>query len=154
MEEDLNSIEKNEMWEMVIPAPRCKPISLKWVYKIKRNSHGDIVKYKARLVAKGYVIKYGIEYEEVFALVVRMGTIRVLLTLAAQEGWQVYHMDVKSSFLNGELQEEVYVKHDGYYVAYKPITLSSILFIFIKIKFIHCHSCVMFAIKSMSMCND
>ena len=71
--------------------------------------------YKARLVAKGYVHKYGIDYEEVYAPVARMETIRVLLALAVQEGWQVHHMDVKSTFLNGELEEEVYVKQpDGY----------------------------------------
>ena len=73
------------------------------------------MRYKARLVAKGYVQKFGIDYEEVFALVARMETIQVLLALAAQEGWQVHHMDVKSAFLNGELEEEVYVKQpDGY----------------------------------------
>ena len=66
MEEELDSIEKNETWEMVTPPPRCKPIGLKWVNKIKRNSCGDIVRYKARLVTKGYVQKFGIDYEEVF----------------------------------------------------------------------------------------
>ena len=115
MEEELDSIEKNEIWEMVTPSPGCKRIGLKWVYKIKRKSHGDIVRYKARLMAKGYVQKFGIDYEEVIAPVARMDTIRVLLALAAQEGWQVHHMDVKSAFLNGELEEEVYVKQpDGY----------------------------------------
>ena len=57
------------------PPPGCKPIGLKWVYKIKRNSHGDIVRYKSRLVAKGYVQKFGIDYEEAFAPVARMETI-------------------------------------------------------------------------------
>ena len=112
MKEELDSIEKNQTWEMVTPPPGCKPIGLKWVYKIKRNSHGDIVRYKARLVAKGYVQNFGIDYEEVFAPVARIETIRVLLALAAQEGWQVHHMDVKSAFLNGELKEEVYVKQE------------------------------------------
>ena len=115
MEEELDSIEKNETWEMVTPPPRCKPIGLKWVYKIKRHSCGDIVRYKVTLVAKGYVQKSGIDYEEVFALVARMETIQVLLVLATQEGWQVHHMDAKSAFLIGELEEEVYVKQpDGY----------------------------------------
>ena len=81
MEEELDSIEKNETWKMVTPPPGCKPIGLKWVYKIKRNSCGDIVRYKARLVAKGYVKKIVIDYEEVFAPVARMKTIRVLLAL-------------------------------------------------------------------------
>ena len=80
MEEELDSIDKNETWEMVTPPPRCKPIGLKWVYKIKRNYHGDIVRYKARLVAKGYYQKFGIDYEEVFAPVARMETIRVLFS--------------------------------------------------------------------------
>ena len=60
---------------VITPSPGCKPIGLKWVYKIKRKSHGDIVRYKARLVAKGYVQKFGIDYKEVFAPVVRMETI-------------------------------------------------------------------------------
>ena len=108
MEEELDSIEKNEIWEMVTPAPGCKRIGLKWVYKIKRKSHDDIVRYKARLVVQS-------NYEEVIAPVARMETIRVLLALAAQEGWQVHHMDIKSAFLNDELEEEVYVKQpDGY----------------------------------------
>ena len=79
MEEELDSIEKNETWEILTPPSGCKPIGLKWVYKIKRNSCSDIV-------AKGYVKKFGIDYEEVFAPVERMETIRVLLALAAQEG--------------------------------------------------------------------
>ena len=90
------------------PPPGCKPIRLKWVYKINKNSRGDRVWYKARLVAKGYVKKICINYKEVFARVARMETIRVLLALAAQEGCQVHHMDIKSAFLNGELEEEVF----------------------------------------------
>ena len=114
MEEGLDSIEKNETLEMVTPPPGCKPIGLKWVYKIKRNSCGDIVRYKARLVAKGYVQKFSIDCEEVFAPVARMETIQVLLVLLTQEGRQVHHMDVKSVFLNGDLEEEVCVKQlDG-----------------------------------------
>ena len=70
----------------MIPPSRCKRIALKWVYKVKRNSNDDVVRYKARLVAKGYVQKYGIDYEEVFAPMARIETIRVLLTLAIQEG--------------------------------------------------------------------
>ena len=115
MEEELDSVEKNETCEMVTPPPGCKHIGLKWVYNIIRNYCGDIVRYKARLMAKGYVQNFGIDYEEVFAPGARMETIQVLLALAAQEGWQVHHMDVKSAFLNGELEDEVYVKQpDGY----------------------------------------
>lgn len=67
------------------------------------------MKHKARLVAKGYVQRQGIDFEEAFAPVTRLETVRLLLALAAKNGWQVHHMDVKSAFLNGELQEDVYV---------------------------------------------
>jgi hypothetical protein len=80
------------------------------VYKVKRDPEGNIVKHKARLVAKGYVQRHGVDYEEVFAPVARLETVRLILALAAQGRWEVHHMDVKSAFLNGELQEEVFVQ--------------------------------------------
>jgi hypothetical protein len=82
---------------------------LKWVHKLKTNADGGVVKHKARLVAKGYVQKQAIDFEEVFAPVARLDTIRLLLAMAANRGWQVHHLDVKSAFLNGELIEDVYV---------------------------------------------
>ena len=82
---------------------------MKWVYKVKRDPEGNIVKHKARLVAKGYAQKFGVDYEEVFAPVARLETVRLMLALAANWKWEVHHMDVKSAFLNGVLQEEVYV---------------------------------------------
>jgi hypothetical protein len=87
------------------------------VYKLKRNEAGEIVKHKARLVARGFVQQEGIDFDDVFAPVARMEPVR-LLTLAAQEGWQVHHVDVKSAFLNGDLKEEVYVRQPvGFIVA-------------------------------------
>lgn len=73
------------------------------MYKLKKNTEGDIVKYKARLVAKGYVQKQGVDFEEVFAPVTRLETVRLLLALAAKNNWEVHHLDVKSAFLNGDL---------------------------------------------------
>jgi hypothetical protein len=67
------------------------------------------VKHKARLVAKGYVQRQGVDFEEVFAPVARLETVRLLISIAAQEQWEIHHMDVKSTFLNGELSEQVYV---------------------------------------------
>jgi hypothetical protein len=117
MDREMQSIQKNKTWELVkLPAGK-KPIGLKWVFKQKRNSEGDVVKHKARLVAKGYVQKHGVDYEEVFAPVARLDTVRVLLALAANQGWKVHHLDVKSAFLHGELEEEVYVSQpEGYVV--------------------------------------
>ena len=86
-----------------------RPIGLKWVFKLKKNTNGDIIKHKARLVAKGYVQRAGIDFDEVFAPVARLDSVRVLIAIAAQQSWEVHHMDVKSAFLNGDLQEEVYV---------------------------------------------
>jgi len=105
----MQSIERNKTWELVKLPVGKKPIGLKWVFKLKRNSNGEVVKYKARLVAKGYVQKYGIYFEEVFAPVARLDTVRVLLAFAANNGWKVHHLDVKSAFLHGKLEEEVYV---------------------------------------------
>jgi hypothetical protein len=90
---------------------------LKWVFKVKRDPAGNIVKHKARLVAKGYAQREGVDFDEVFAPVARMETVRVLLALAAHSGWEVHHMDVKSAFLNGKLGEEVYVAQPPGYVA-------------------------------------
>ena len=82
---------------------------MKWVYKVKRGPGGNIVRHKARLVAKGYAQRQGVDYEEVFAPVARLETVRLILALAAHGKWEVHHMDVKSAFLNEDLQEEVYV---------------------------------------------
>jgi hypothetical protein len=117
MDKEMQSIERNNTWELVKLPVGKKPIGLKWVFKLKRNSNGEVVKYKARLVAKGYVQKYGIDFEEVFAPVARLDTVRVLLAFAANNGWKVHHLDVKYAFLHGELEEEVYVSQpEGYKV--------------------------------------
>ena len=79
------------------------------MYKIKRDPNGDIVKHKARLVAKGYVQRQGIDFDEVYAPIARLESVRLLIALAAQFSWKIHQMDVKSAFLNGDLSEEVYV---------------------------------------------
>ncbi|KAJ9561724.1 hypothetical protein OSB04_006884 [Centaurea solstitialis] len=120
MRKELESINKNQTWNLTKLPPGKIPIGLKWVYKLKKDAEGNIVKYKARLVAKGYVQRKGVDFEEVFAPVARLETIRLLLALAAWGGWQVHHLDVKSAFLNGTIQEEVYVTQpNGFVVAGK-----------------------------------
>lgn len=108
-EEEISSIERLRTWDLVDLPIRVKPIGLKWVFKLKRNSDGSINKHKARIVAKGYVQQYGVDFEEVFALVARIETVRLLIDLAASHGWEIHHMDVKTAFLHGELKETVYV---------------------------------------------
>ena len=80
MLEEMAAVEENRTWELVDPSVGCRPIGLKWVYKVKR---GDVVRHKARLVAKGFVQREGIDFEEVFAPVARMESVRLLLALAA-----------------------------------------------------------------------
>jgi len=110
METELESVEKNRTWELVDPPVGHRPITLKWVFKLKKDEKGAVIKHRARLVARGFVQQEGIDCEDAFAPVARMESVRVLLALAAQEGWRVHHMDVKSAFLNGDLKEEVYVR--------------------------------------------
>lgn len=117
MDQEITSIEKNKTWSLTDLPAGHKLIGLKWVYKLKKDSEGKVVKHKARLVAKGYVQRQGIDDEEVFSPVARIETVWLLLVLVAQCKWQVYHMDVKTAFLNGELLEEVYVtQQEGYVV--------------------------------------
>ena len=107
--DELKSIEKNLVWSLVDLPAGTKPIGLRWIFKVKRNSDGSINKYKACLVAKGYVQQHGVDFDEVFAPVARLETIRLLVSIAAMNGWEVHHLDVKTTFLHGELNEIVYV---------------------------------------------
>lgn len=109
MKVEMEAIERNETWVLTDLPKGHKVIGLKWIYKVKRDAIGSIVKNKARLVAKGYSQEYGIDFEEIYAPVTKLETVRILLALAAHNGWQVHHMDVKTAFLNGEILEEVYV---------------------------------------------
>ena len=106
----MTSITENQTWSLEDMPLGHRAIRLKWVFKLKRNEKGEVVKHKARLVAKGYVQKQGVDFEEVFAPVARLEFFRLLLAIMAHHSWEVHHMDVKSAFLNGELKETVYVR--------------------------------------------
>ena len=116
--DEIFSIEKNNTWDLVELPSGVKPIGLKWVFKIKRNADGLISKYKARLVAKGYVQRHRVDYDEVFAPVARIETIRLIIALEGSHGWEIHHIDVKTAFLHGELKEDVFVtRPKGFVVA-------------------------------------
>lgn len=108
-EEEIASVIKNETWDLVDLPEGAKAIGLKWIFKIKRNSDGSINKYKSRLVVKVYIQRHGIYFEEVFAPVARIETIRFIIALAATNGWEIHHLDVKTAFLHGDLKETVFV---------------------------------------------
>jgi hypothetical protein len=110
MHEELRMIEKNDTWVLMDKPLHKKAIGVKWVYRTKQNSDGSINKYKARLGVKGYDQVFGVDFSKMFAQVARLDTIILLLAVAAQKNWKVYQVDVKSAFLNGYLQEEIYIE--------------------------------------------
>lgn len=120
MDAEIVSIERNQTWSLTALPDEAKAIGVKWIYKTKLNELGEVDKLKARLVVKGYAQEYGVDYTEVFAPVARMDTVRMIIAVAAQRGWNIYQLDVKSAFLHGELKEDVFVEQpQGYEVARK-----------------------------------
>ena len=110
MQDELNQFERQKVWKLV-PRPKGKSvIGTKWVFRNKLDEEGIVTRNKARLVAKGYSQEEGIDYDETYAPVARLEAIRMFLAFAAHSDFKVYQMDVKSAFLNGELEEEVYVE--------------------------------------------
>ncbi|GKE12763.1 retrovirus-related pol polyprotein from transposon TNT 1-94, partial [Tanacetum coccineum] len=115
IQEELHEFEHLEVWELIPRPDKVMVITLKWIYKIKLDELGGILKNKARLVARGYRQEEGIDFEESFALVARLEVFRIFLAFAAHMNMIVYQMDVKTAFLNGILREEVYVSQpDGF----------------------------------------
>ncbi|KAJ0556958.1 putative RNA-directed DNA polymerase [Helianthus annuus] len=109
MKDELMALERHHTWSLTKLPSDKNVIGLKWVYRTKVGPDGKINRYKARLVAKGYTQEHGIDFEETFSPVARFETIRLVFSLAAQQGWKLHQFDVKSAFLNGPLHEDVYV---------------------------------------------
>jgi hypothetical protein len=109
MQEELNNFKRNEVWSLV-PRPKQNVVGTKWVFRNKQDEHGVVTRNKARLVAKGYAQVAGLDFEETFAPVARLESIRLLLAYAAHHSFRLFQMDVKSAFLNGPIKEEVYVE--------------------------------------------
>jgi hypothetical protein len=95
----------------VVPRPQGKSIvTSKWIYKIKHAVDDSVEKFKARFVARGFSQKEGIDYDDIFAPVARYTSIRVIISLASVFNWKLHQMDVKTTFLNGEVEQEVYIE--------------------------------------------
>ena len=109
MQEELNQFALNEVWTLVRRIPKLNIIGTKWVFRNKMDEHGMITRNKARLVAKGYNQEEGIDYDETYAPVARLEAVRLLLAFSCIKGFKLFQMDVKSAFLNGYINEEVFI---------------------------------------------
>ena len=110
MQEEYSSIMKNDVWE-VVPRPEGKSVvTSRWLYKVKHAADGSIEKFKARFVARGFSQVEGVDYEDTFTPVARYTSIRSIISIVAEMGWKIHQMDVKTAFLNGFIQEEVYIE--------------------------------------------
>ncbi|XP_020423926.1 uncharacterized protein LOC109950224 [Prunus persica] len=109
MKSEVDALQANGTWSLVSLPPHKRPIGCKWVYKVKLKADGTVERYKARLVAKGYSQVEGIDYQETFASVAKLVTVRVLLSVASLHGWHLHQLDVNNAFLNGDLDEEVFM---------------------------------------------
>jgi hypothetical protein len=110
MQEELNQFKRSEMWDLVPRSEGINVIGTKWIYKNTSDENGIVTRNKARLVAQGYIQVEGLDFDETFAHVARLKSIRLLLGWACILKLKLFQMDVKSAFLNGYLHEEVYVE--------------------------------------------
>ncbi|KAJ9551125.1 hypothetical protein OSB04_015170 [Centaurea solstitialis] len=109
MESEIQSMYDNHVWELVDHIPGRKTVGNKWIFKKKTDMDGNVHTFKARLVAKGYTQTQGIDYDETFSPVAKIKSIRILLAIAAFHDYEIWQMDVKTAFLNGKLDEDVYM---------------------------------------------
>ncbi|KAH9801545.1 retrovirus-related pol polyprotein from transposon RE1 [Citrus sinensis] len=109
MQAEFDALIRNKTWSLVPMNPEYKLVGCKWVFRTKYNTDGSVSKYKARLVAKGFHQRAGIDYSETFSHVVKSSTVRVILSLAVMQSWNVRQIDVNNAFLNGDLTEDVYM---------------------------------------------
>ena len=110
MGEEYMSLVKNGTFTLVELPPGKKTVGAKWVYRIKYDTNGEIAKFKARLMAQGFTQKKGIDFDETYAPVTRLSSVRLLLTIAAAKGYKIAQLDVDSAYLNGFIDKEIYMR--------------------------------------------
>ncbi|KAG7543853.1 Reverse transcriptase RNA-dependent DNA polymerase [Arabidopsis thaliana x Arabidopsis arenosa] len=109
MEIEIDALEETNTWTVCSLPYGKKPIGCKWIFKVKLNSDGSLERFKARLVAKGYTQKEGVDYGDTFSPVAKMTTVKVLLSVSAAKNWNLHQLDISNAFLNGDLDEEIYM---------------------------------------------
>ena len=110
MNEELKSMAHNSVWDLIELPNICKPVGCKWVFKTKRDAKGNIERFKARLVAKGFTQKEGIDYKDTFSPVSEKDSLRIIMALVAHFDLELHQMDVKTAFLNGNLDEDIHME--------------------------------------------
>lgn len=120
MKEEIESLKSNNTWTLQPLPENRRSIDCKWVYKIKRGIDGSVERYKARLCAKGFTQKKGIDYTETFSPVVRYDSVRFLLSLATVNDWEIHQFDVKTAFLHGDLDEDLFMKQPEGFISKNP----------------------------------
>ena len=115
MNAEFDALLRNGTWSLIVPPSTANIVGCRWVYKVKRKADGSIERFKARLVAKGFHQQEGVDFHETFSPVIRHSTIRIILSLAVTNHWQLQQVDIQNAFLHGNLEEEVYmVQPQGY----------------------------------------
>ena len=110
MKQEIKAFEENNTWQVIELPEGMHAVGSKWIYKVKYKANGEIERFKARLVAKGYSQQEGLDYHDTFSPVAKMVTVRCVIALAVSKGWTLYQMDVYNAFLQGDLDEEIYMK--------------------------------------------
>jgi hypothetical protein len=116
MQEEFDALIHNNTWKLVPPKPGRNLVDCKWIFKIKRHADGSIERHKGRQVAKGFSQRYGLDYAKTFSPVIKPTTVRLILSIAVSKGWGIRQADTKNAFLNGELQETVYMKQPSGFI--------------------------------------